>query len=214
MAQIGYIEWHAYGESFAFFGNSFLGTMRRTPKVGLRANFWSKFPTFGSEEMAAACEAMESYVSKLGTSEDPVTEISVEYTHLFVGPPKPAAAPWETFYVGEGSEVGFGQPTFEMRELLRNAGLELKNANNQYEDHMGIELLYLSVLCSRIAQGDVPDAVPAEPEDVLAFIEAHPLTWIDKFQAAIAADTPGGYYDHLVQAASALLRTLHTELIA
>ena len=212
MGQIGFFEWQAYAESLAFMGNSLLGTMRRTPKVGLRKNFWSKFPTFGSEEVAAACTAMEEYVAHLGEVEDAVTEISVEYTRLFVGPPKPAAPPWETFYQDGESEVGFGRPTFEMREALRNAGLELKNVNNQYEDHAGIELLFLSVLCTRIAQGEVPDAVPAEPKDVQDFLEAHLLTWIDKFQAAVAAEASGAYYDHLLRVCTALLHTMHAEL--
>ena len=95
-----------------------------------------------------------------------IERVSVEYTKLFVGPPVPAAAPWETMYRGsnadaspsapgakEGAAYGFGEPTFQMRSLLRGIGLELSNENRQYEDHMGIELLYLSQLCRLRAQG-------------------------------------------------------------
>lgn len=39
-----------------------------------------------------------------------------------------------------------------MRALLRNAGLEVSNENNQYADHVGIELLYASVPCGTCAQ--------------------------------------------------------------
>lgn len=212
MGQIGFFEWQAYAESLAFMGNSLLGTMRRTPKVGLRKNFWSKFPTFGSEEVAAACTAMEEYVAHLGETEDAIAEISDEYTRLFVGEPKPAAPPWEGFYQDGESEAGLGQSAFKMRELLRNAGLELKNVNNQPEDHAGIELLFLSVLCTRIAQGEVPDAVPAEPKDVQDFLEAHLLTWIDAFQETVAAEVPGAYYDCLLGVCTALLRAMYAEL--
>ena len=54
---------------------------------------------------------------------------------------RPRLLPWETMYRGENVTVGFGQATFEMRELLREAGLEVRNVNDQYEDHLGIELL-------------------------------------------------------------------------
>ncbi|MBQ9021750.1 MAG: molecular chaperone TorD family protein [Eggerthellaceae bacterium] len=226
MAQIGYVEWQAYAESFAFFGNSLFGTMRRTPKVSFRKNFWSKFPTFGSDTVSDACAAMEACVAKMGSVEDPTAQIAAEYELLFVGSPKPAAAPYESLYRSEkggeasielasdsiSSDEGPSQSALEMRELLHSAGLELKNVNNQPEDHMGIELLFLSVLCTRIAQGDVPDAVPAEPEDVLHFIEAHPLAWVDAFGEAVAAAAPGGYFDCMLGITSALLKTLHTEL--
>lgn len=52
----------------------------------------------------------------------------------------------------EGATVGFDQATFEMRVLLRNAGLEVSIENNQYADHVGIELLYTSALCGTCAQ--------------------------------------------------------------
>ena len=39
-----------------------------------------------------------------------------------------------------------------MQRLLREAGLEVSNENNQYADHIGIELLYASVLCQRAAE--------------------------------------------------------------
>ena len=52
----------------------------------------------------------------------------------------------------EGATVGFDQATFEMRVLLRNVGLEVSIENNQYADHVGIELLYTSALCGTCAQ--------------------------------------------------------------
>lgn len=62
-------------------------------------------------------------------------------------------APWESFYVQEGVTNGFGEPTFRMRERLRQAALEVSNENNQYADHIGIELLYCSELARRAASG-------------------------------------------------------------
>ena len=54
--------------------------------------------------------------------------------------------------------MGFGRATFEMRETLRSLGLEVRNENNQYEDHIGIELLCLSRSAARRGAGTLEDA--------------------------------------------------------
>ncbi len=74
--------------------------------------------------------------------------------------------------------------------------------NNQYEDHLGIELLYLSSLCAR-ADADAADA--PVPESVADFIEKHPLSWVDAFRARIAEAAPDGYFVSLAGLARALL---------
>ena len=171
------IPWKTLSEAYAFVGNSLLKPMTMTSTIGLDPAFWEAFPAFDGA-VAQAVEVCACYAEEAGRraegGEDGQQRASVEYTRLFVGPPSPAAAPWETMYRGKDVTVGFGQATFEMRELLREAGLEVRNANNQYEDHMGIELLYLSELCRREATGESA----TESADIAAFIEQHPLAWI------------------------------------
>ena len=141
-----------------------------------------------------------------------VQDVAVEFTHLFVGPPQPAAAPWETFYRQEGATVGFGEPTHQMRAALREAGLREAGEMNQYEDHLGIELLLLAELCRRAAAGEplapgADDVDAADPDAyVAAYLDAHPLGWVDDFAARIAAEAPDGYFAGLLGMASALLR--------
>ncbi|MFR3091406.1 MAG: molecular chaperone [Eggerthella lenta] len=105
---------------------------------------------------------------------------AVEYTKLFVGAVARGCS-METMYRGENVTVGFGQATFEMRELLREAGLEVRNVSNQYEDHLGIGHLYLSSLCA--AQTRTPPMLALE--SVADFIQKHPLSWVDAFRAAL-----------------------------
>lgn len=155
---------------------------------------------------------------------DPVTAVSVEFTHLFVGPPSPAAAPWETFYRDKEVTSGFGHPTLEMRKALREVGLQVSNKNNQYDDHIGIELLYISTLCSSAASSLEESSNPTtgKESDVdkgcvggittsgIKFIQIHPLSWIEKFHEAIRKEAKGGYYDNLVSLTQALLYSLVT----
>ena len=207
--------WTNYAEALAFVGNSMLAPMNQTGTVGLEPEFWTEFPDFGDEPIARALAACQEYAREAQefaqSGGDAVQRASVEYTKLFVGPPRPAAAPWETMHRGEGVTVGFGQATFDMQRLLREAGLEVSNENNQYADHIGIELLYASVLCTRAAQaaeaGD--DAVQAQVAGQLAgFATEHPLGWIDKLAAAVDEAEPTGYFAKLIALAKALLATL------
>lgn len=221
-----------YAQRFAFLGNSLLSPMSQTSAIGLEPDFWLQFPVLEDQHVRASCEKLAKWAKaykgiptkegaesieesakdrknqedltiqqNLATHQNLETQrkvagVSVEFTHLFVGPPRPSAYPWETFYRGEGITNGFGHATLEMKQALQEIGLKLDNKNNQYEDHIGIELLYISELCSKGI-----DAVVAHK----SFIEAHPLSWIDKLQASIHAEIPGGYFDLVVGLTKELL---------
>lgn len=228
------MPWQTLSEAYAFLGNSLLAPMSQTSAVGLDPEFWRAFPDFGDagvSDAAAGCLGYaEGAVARAEEGANVVQDASVEYTKLFIGPPSPSAAPWETMYRSD-TNVGFGEATFQMKALLKNAGLEVKNENHQYEDHMGIELLYLSELCRRRAMQDAGgrDAASAsdKPADgaedlacasesdasVFTFIEAHPLSWIDTFHARIVETFPEGYFANLTALAAAILR-FHTKAIA
>ncbi|MBE6472764.1 MAG: molecular chaperone TorD [Coriobacteriaceae bacterium] len=202
--------WADYAEALAFVGNSLLAPMSQTGSVGLDPAFWRSFPDFGDEGVRAAIRACSQYAAEASEADDPqgsVRETSVEYTHLFVGPPHPATPPWETMYRAgsEGSTVGFGKPAFEMRAALRALGLEISNANNQYPDHAGIELLYASVLCGKCADADSQGGHEAE---LASFAHDRLLEWLPKLAAAVRAEEPEGYYSRLVELAVALVRSL------
>lgn len=195
------IPWKTLSEAYAFLGNSLLKPMTMTSTAGLDPAFWEAFPAFDDDPIAVSAASLARYAEaaarRAEQGEDEVQRVAVEYTRLFVGPPSPAAAPWETMYRGQDVTVGFGQATFEMRELLREAGLEVKNENNQYEDHMGIELLYLSTLCAGADAGEGEDAAVACAA-IVEFIEKHPLAWAEALRMRIAESAPEGYFDGLV----------------
>lgn len=199
-------EWAALSEAYAFLGNSLLLPMNQTAHVGVDPGFWEAFPDFGDADVRAAADDLCAWARRASAQgeEAAVEEAAVEHTHLFVGPPKPAAAPWETFHRGSSEvSVGFGVATYEMRALLREAGLGLSGPSNQYEDHMGVELLLLAELCRRAAEADevradaasdaaaeeavdaegaeaeVEVAASAEGEDLVA-LEARVATYLDE----------------------------------
>ncbi|MBQ9000561.1 MAG: molecular chaperone TorD family protein [Eggerthellaceae bacterium] len=126
-----------------------------------------------------------------------VRRIATEYTKLFVGPGTPVAPPWESLH-REGGKYPFGQPTFDMKQALREHGLGLDDGAHQLEDHLGVELIYLAAMSERFAQ-QAPSA-----EDVVeqvAFVREYPLRWIGELHDAAQLAFLGGYYASLFELA-------------
>ncbi len=190
-------------DAFAFIGNSLLKPMSQTETVGLDPAFWEAFPDFGDQDVRTALDACAAFASgaqaRAAAGEDMVQQVSVEHTRLFVGPPSPAAPPWETMGREAAATVGFGEPTVAMQSVLRGMGLEVSNENNQYADHMGIELLALAEMMRRVSADMMDEA------EMRSFIQAHPGGWVDRLHSSVQASAPGGYFDALLGLAEALL---------
>ena len=206
-------EWMVASQLYAFLGNSLLSPMSRTESVGLDPAFWRELGGLLDGALADSAESLASWAKRASADaarSEVVQRVSVEFTKLFVGPPKPAAAPWESANGPVDSHVGFGEVTFAMRERLRALGLELCNENNQYEDHVGIELLYLSELCRRASEepsgAAACDAAAPDAEEIASFIREHPLAWVPRLREKVAASQPEGYFVRLLDFALALLK--------
>lgn len=196
------VSWDALAWAYAFLGNSLMEPMTETSHAGIEPAFWDTFPDFGSDDVAEKLDACADYVNGLAQSygNDAVNRTSVEYARLFVGPPAPAAVPWEGFYLNGGEGSDDGKAADDMKDLLADVGITLDPAQVPHLDHMGIELLYLSELCHR----QVPES--------LGFIIAHPLSWIGAFANKIEGAAGEGYYLSVVRIAQALLEYQHKQM--
>lgn len=198
--------------ALALCGNCLLDTPRHLGETPLDARLWESIPDFGSDEVRSARERLASRAAVLRGAEgesDGATEASVEYTRLFIGPPRPAAPPWETFYRGanaaqQDGRVGYGSATAAMERRLRELGLRVADGRGQYPDHGGIELLYLSELCRRAEEGDEDAGAHLAP------FASDFLDWTASWQMAIDQASPEGLYGPLL----ALARALATQLSA
>lgn len=190
--------WELRTSLYAFLGNTLLEPMRVEASEGISPAFWSGFP------LQPANEAMERALFDLARlaerfAELPIEEaassIAIDYTQLFLGPAVVRAPLWESLY-REGGRYLFGQPTFEMRELFRAYGLKLEESVRQFEDHMGVELLFLSATSSRFAAC----APKADDVDALErFIDAHPLHWVEDLLGNIVEYETTGYYSGIAR---------------
>lgn len=203
-------EWQTLGQLYAFFGNSLLSPMNRMETVGLDPAFWHDLAGLLGGAIARPAQDCAAWAERAAgdcSRDELVQRVSVEFTHLFVGPPSPAAPPWESANGPVESHVGFGEATYQMRERLRAVGLAQCGSSNQFEDHLGIELLYLSELCRRIAdaQASTCGSEDAQVEELECFVREHPLCWIGRFCDKVALSRPDGYFVHVLDCARTLL---------
>lgn len=203
-------DWRTYAQVFSFVGNELLVPMNRSGNVqGLNPSFWESAPVADNDLSRTGQQRLIEYAKAAASNVQDSTHApgmmsaSVEYAHFFIGPPSPAASPWETTNDPRNeAKVGFGSSTIAMKRLLAEEGLQLSNENNQYEDHIGIELLFLSALCEKGAS----EADLLAVKKALVFAREHPLSWIDRLRANVNAERPQGYY-------SALLAYVHGTLV-
>lgn len=198
-------------------GNSLLDPPSHETGLGLREQFWDVFAAglvdigCANERIVSGVDHAQRFARRMAVEgEDALRTVRKEHARLFVGPPKPAAPPWETFYARPGGigEAGFGRATFDMRRILRQAGLEVRGTSNQYADHMGLELLYIAALCGRFAC-----AAPSSDEiaALAGFVREHPGAWAPAFGAAVKEAAPDGYYRCIAETAEGLCRCLVRE---
>lgn len=74
-----------------------------------------------------------------------------EFTRLFLGPAKLPVSPWESVYRAKNRLV-FTEETLAVREAYRAAGLLSRTYRSEPDDHIAIELSFLSLLANETAR--------------------------------------------------------------
>jgi TorA maturation chaperone TorD len=85
--------------------------------------------------------------AKLGLSDEVFVSLTMDYTRLFIGLGEGFAAPWESVYFSE-ERLTFQEQTLQVRNWYRRFGLEAERINREPDDHIGLELLFLSHLAA------------------------------------------------------------------
>lgn len=102
-----------------------------------------------------------------------------DYLNLFIGLGKVLAPMWESVYFSE-KKLMFQESTLQVREWYARFGVQAERINNEPDDHIGLELLFISHLASlalhAIEQGDqnkLNEALQAQRD----FLSEHLLRW-------------------------------------
>jgi TorA maturation chaperone TorD len=76
-------------------------------------------------------------------------DLAVEFARLFIGPKNPPAIPYASFYLSELRAI-MTDITIDVRKKYLEAGMAVKDLYSMPEDHIGIELEFISYLTEKI----------------------------------------------------------------
>lgn len=109
-----------------------------------------------------------------------------EYRRLFVGPGHKAAPPWGSVYTDREC-VMFGLTTLDLRQWMRERGIERLGDANDPEDHIGLMLELMAWLAGN------------RPDDLDGYLRLHLLTWAPHFLEYLEDATTHPFYRGLAR---------------
>jgi len=141
-------------------------------------------------------------------------EIEEDYNSLFVGPTV-LAVPWESVYKTVDKTL-FGEPTAEVRKFYAKYNLKAPKLLSEPDDHIGLELLFLSHLCSlgleKIRNKDYVE-LWAVVEDIRIFSNSHILSFGFKCLKDVEDNCKTDFFVGVAKLTKGLLQALKEDFI-
>lgn len=163
-------------------------------------------PLHSTDEVSRGIRQMVDSVKRnVGRIEEYQEELSVEFARLFLGPIKPVAVPYASYYLSE-SRLLNTEETLEVRRKYLESGMAIKELFSVPDDHIGIELEFLYYLISEIIcahEAGAQERVSALEIARDEFVNGHFLRWVPAFTDGLVADPRG---DEFFKGAALLLR--------
>ncbi|GAB1469676.1 molecular chaperone TorD family protein [Chloroflexota bacterium] len=114
-----------------------------------------------------------------GISEADFADLKMDYTRLFIGLDVHRTAPWESVYFNRDRFV-FQEQTIQVREWYARYDVQAEKLNREPDDHIGLEILFISHLASLALQAleqndqnQLDEMLQAQRE----FLSEHLLRW-------------------------------------
>jgi TorA maturation chaperone TorD len=134
--------------------------------------------------------------SRDGMSDDAFDQIRADYIRLFIGPHKVIVPPWESVHVSY-TGLTFQQETLDVRKWYAHFGLQFEKLHKEPDDHIGIELAFLSHLSGLAAR-----AIEHEDEkEFMKMMDAqrdfaveHPLKWAPAWCRRMEKESKTSFY--------------------
>lgn len=149
-----------------------------------------------------------------GLTSELFEQIRADYTRMFIGPGQVIVAPWESVYSDKG-RLTFQEETLDVRNWYRGFGLEAERIHQEPDDHIGLELLFLSHLAS-LGIKALDDQDISRFEDILEakreFLKKHTGKWALKFCELIIDNARTDFYKGVAQLTSGTLSALAVHL--
>lgn len=129
-------------------------------------------------------------------AEETLDELRADYTRLFIGPGRVIAPPWESVHRNV-DRLLFQEETLQVRDWYRRFQLEAVSLHREPDDHVGLELNFLSNLATVAAEA-------AENRDEVtlsrliaaerAFLAEHPVNWVPMWCELVVREAHTDFY--------------------
>lgn len=119
-----------------------------------------------------------------------VPELTDDYRALFVGPASLRACPYESVYTSV-DHLTFEAQTLAVRRWYAEYGLVAPRLHREPDDHLGLELAFVSHLCLRALDAGASDAAV---EPLARFLHEHVLTFLPRVAEHIVGGAETDFY--------------------
>jgi TorA maturation chaperone TorD len=124
----------------------------------------------------AASQLHQSVDDKLNSPE----LMKEDYLTLFTGTGNPLAPPYESVYRSR-EHLMFDKQTLEVREFYNAYGWESKFKGKIPDDHLGVELLFLTLMIEKYLEFDDSVCETEMKSEIRRFIDLHILSWVPRW---------------------------------
>ncbi len=110
-------------------------------------------------------------------------DLRADYTRLFIGIDSIPAPLWESVHFNDERMV-FQEQTMQVRAWYRKFGLQVENLHHEPDDHVGLEMAFLSHLAKlglEAIEGQNPAALKCLLDAQRDFLREHMLKWIPQW---------------------------------
>lgn len=155
-----------------------------------------KLDDCSGEDLAGLEMILKSVVTNQNRLEQWQEELASEFSRLFLGPAKPYAVPYASFYLSENHSL-MTEETLNVRRRYLEAGWGVKNLHQIPDDHASIEFEFLYLLTAEIIKLH-EEGHSAEAVKLLAlrqaFLQEHMALWMPSFAQNIFQLTSEDFY--------------------
>ena len=151
------------------------------------------------ERSEQVCELMRTAIRDLADADEArVHELAADFAGIYLNHSF-GVSPCESVWFDEDGLV-YQEPMFQAREIYRHYGLEADDWRRRSEDHLVLQLLFVSHLMNVESENALRDAA--------TFLDEHTLRWVDKFAERVATRCDTQFYAGLALLTSAYLNQL------